>query len=105
MYIAMYVIILAPKGLESHCIFLRQFIHVDESVLIKSVNVVVLGLCGALLLEKRPNLFKSRREVSLNDDDGKILSCDYDGTFYAEIINWATKPGQYVLFQHACSGR
>ena len=71
----------------------------------KSVDVVVLGFCGTLSLERRTNLFTSKKEVLLNDDDGKTVSSDYDEHFYSELINWATQPGQYILLQHTCTGK
>ena len=100
-------VFISPKALElftiSHCIIPSLFI--DGSVLLKSVDLLVLGLCGAFPLDRRENLFQSNKVVVLLDDDRRAVSTDYDGHFYKELICWATQPGQYVLFQHTCPGK
>ena len=77
---------------------------IDGSVLLKSVDLLVLGLCGAFPLDRRDRA-QSNKVVVLRDDDRRAVSTDYDGHFYKELICLATQPGQYVLFQHTCSGK
>jgi len=63
------------------------------------VDLLVVGLSGVFTLVRREKM------VVLLDDDRRVVSTDYDCQFYKELICWATQPGQYVLFQHTCSGK
>lgn len=85
--------------------FIPPYCYIGGPILTKCIDIVVLGFCGELRLERRKNLFTSKEEVPLLDDTGKTISRDYNRHFYSDIINWGTQPGQYVLFQHACSGK
>ena len=69
------------------------------------MDLLVIGLSGVLPLDRRDNLFNSNKAVVLLDDDRRVVSTDYDGHFYKELICWATQPGQYVIFQHTLSGK
>ncbi len=94
-------------SLEIECIttLLTFFFHTGGSALLNAVDIAVIGIQGTPSLERRTNLFVSQEGVHLEDDDKQLVSVDYDQQLYRELIDWATKPGQCVLFYQASSGK
>ena len=54
--------------------FIPPYCFIGGPILTKCIDIVVLGFCGELRLERRKNLFTSKEEVPLLDDTGKTIS-------------------------------